>query len=71
MDATIPGWRTILEGDGRRWHTRVADFERDQQRRNEAVVRGWRPLHVTWFQIVRRPRTVSDTLLELRDHLAA
>ncbi|CAN5644438.1 DUF559 domain-containing protein [soil metagenome] len=71
VDATIVEWRTIIEADGRRWHTRVADFDRDARRRNEAVVRGWRHLHFTWFQITRRPGTVVNTLLDLRSHLAA
>ena len=25
VDALVPTWRLIIEADGRRWHTRVAD----------------------------------------------
>jgi hypothetical protein len=40
VDAYIPAWRLIVEGDGRRWHTRQADMVRDRLRDNEAVANG-------------------------------
>jgi len=46
VDAVVPGWRLILEADGRRYHQRVADFERDRWRDAEAAVHG---LHVMRF----------------------
>lgn len=40
VDAYIPRWRLTIEADGRRWHTRKADFERDRRRDNAAAAHG-------------------------------
>jgi hypothetical protein len=66
VDVLIPAWRVIVEGDGRRWHTRVADFERDRRRDNDAVVHGWRPVRFTWFTLTHEVGDVLDTMLGLR-----
>jgi hypothetical protein len=66
VDVAIPAWRVIVEGDGRRWHTRVADFERDRRRDNDAVVHGWRPVRFTWFNLTHEVGDVLDTMLGLR-----
>ena len=50
VDALVPAWRLVLEADGRRYHQRVADFERDRWRDAEAAVHG---LHVMRFTHVR------------------
>ena len=42
VDAFIEKWRLIVESDGRVWHSRVADFERDRERDNAAAARGLR-----------------------------
>ena len=39
--------RLIIEIDGRRWHTRVADFDRDHQRELDALAAGYRTARVT------------------------
>lgn len=46
VDALVPDWQLVLEADGRRYHQRVADFERDRWRDAEAAVHG---LHVMRF----------------------
>jgi very-short-patch-repair endonuclease len=46
VDALIPDWRLVLEADGRRYHQRIEDFERDRWRDAEAAVHG---LHVMRF----------------------
>lgn len=46
VDALVPAWKLILEADGRRYHERIADFERDRWRDVEAAVHG---LHVMRF----------------------
>jgi hypothetical protein len=56
VDACIPLWRLIVEGDGRRWHTREADFERDRARDNESLAHG---IAVLRFSISRRPGRAS------------
>lgn len=50
VDALVPDWKLVLEADGRRYHQRVADFERDRWRDAEAAVHG---LHVMRFTHVR------------------
>jgi hypothetical protein len=41
-------WPLILEADGRAWHTRVEDFERDRERDNLANVHGYDVLRFTY-----------------------
>lgn len=47
VDALVRDWRLILEADGRTWHTRVGDFERDRERDNLAMAHGYRVLRFT------------------------
>jgi very-short-patch-repair endonuclease len=47
----LPEHRLIVEADGRRWHTRVADFDRDRWRDNEATANGYRTLRFTWVHL--------------------
>jgi hypothetical protein len=60
VDALLPEHRLILEADGRRWHTRVADFDRDRWRDNEATAHGYRTLRFTWVHL----REFSDGSLD-------
>lgn len=53
VDRYIPRWRLILEADGRRWHTRRADFERDRARDNAAAAAGLVVLRFTWQMLTR------------------
>jgi very-short-patch-repair endonuclease len=48
VDVSLPSRQIILEADGRRWHSRERDFERDRARDNEAVANGWRVLRFTY-----------------------
>ena len=63
VDVLVPTWRMILEADGRRWHTRVGDFERDRWRDNEAIAHGYLPLRFGWHDIVEHPERVRATVL--------
>ena len=63
VDAYIPAWRLIVEGDGRRWHTRKADHDRDRLRDNEAVAHGYAVLRFSYEMLRDTPETVIDTLL--------
>lgn len=63
VDAFVPAWRLIVEGDGRRWHTRRADQERDQLRDNEAVAHGYAVLRFGYEILRDEPDRVIDTLL--------
>lgn len=62
VDFAYPDQRLVVEVDGRRWHTRVADFEVDHRRDQLAVVAGWRVLRFTWAQVTQRPDEVVSTL---------
>lgn len=63
VDAYIDAWRLIVEGDGRRWHTRQADYDRDRLRDNEAVAQGYAVLRFTYKMLRDTPEQVVDTLL--------
>jgi len=52
VDGLIRPWSLVIEGDGRAWHTRVEDFERDRRRDAEAAAAGFQTLRFTWHQIV-------------------
>ena len=56
VDAMLIDAPVIIEGDGRRWHTRVADFERDRERDRAAALHGYRTLRYTWTDLRRRSR---------------
>lgn len=62
VDAFVPGWRLIVEGDGRRWHTRKADHDRDRMRDNEATAHGLAVLRFTYEMLRDEPRRCLDTL---------
>ena len=56
--------RLILEADGRRWHSRIADLARDRERDNQAARAGWQTLRLLHESIVGDPddciRTLAD-----------
>lgn len=54
--------KVIIEVDGRRWHTRDQDFERDRKRDVEAALRGWTVLRFTWRQVKYEPEYVVDSI---------
>ena len=63
VDAVIEEWRLILEADGRTFHTKRADFERDRERDNLAVAHGYRVMRFTWRTLSRDPDAVLDLVL--------
>jgi very-short-patch-repair endonuclease len=62
-DALVPSWRLIVEGDGRRWHARVADFERDRWRDNVALAHGYRVVRFTYAHLKERPDEALDLVI--------
>lgn len=64
LDAYIPLWRIIVEADGRRWHTRQADFERDRRRDNAAAAQGLLVIRFTYKMLVEDPAYCLTTLLD-------
>ncbi|MFP3913747.1 MAG: type IV toxin-antitoxin system AbiEi family antitoxin domain-containing protein [Actinomycetota bacterium] len=64
LDAYIPTWRMIVEADGRRWHTRQADFERDRRRDNAAAAMGFLVIRFSYRMLVDEPAYCLRTLQE-------
>ncbi len=58
VDALVPASRTIIEADGRRWHARFRDFDRDRWRDNLVVSHGYVPVRLTWVHLTERPAEV-------------
>ena len=68
VDVWFPTWQLVLEADGRAWHTRVADFERDRERDQVALAHGAVTLRVSWHQLVYRTATTKHRLLAAGAH---
>lgn len=66
VDAAYPDCRLILEADGRRWHTRVADLRRDHERDAEAARAGWQTLRFLYEQITHDPDGVCSVVADVR-----
>ena len=64
VDAYIPQWRIIVEGDGRRWHTRKADFERDRRRDNAAAAAGLVVIRLSYQMLRNDPEGCLQTLID-------
>ena len=61
-DVGIPDWRLLLEVDGRAWHARLRDFDRDRERDNLAVAHGWVVLRFTALHLRHDPAQVLDLI---------
>jgi len=66
VDAAYPDVRLIVEVDGRRWHTRVADLKRDHQRDTEAARAGWLTLRFVYEQVMHDPSDVCSAIADVR-----
>lgn len=63
VDAYIVEWKLVIEADGRAYHTKREDFERDRQRDNLAAAHGCRVLRFTYRVLRERPEDVLRTVL--------
>jgi hypothetical protein len=63
VDVLVPDWALVLEADGRAWHTRAQDFERDRRRDAEAAASGYLTLRFTWHQLQHEASWVRRILL--------
>ncbi len=68
VDAVIPEWRLILEADGRAFHTKRADFERDRQRDNLAAAHGYRVMRFTYRALTKDPAGVLQLVFNAGQH---
>lgn len=58
IDFADPGLKIAIEVDGRAFHSDRHSFERDRERQNLLVIRGWIVLRFTWERIVHDPEGV-------------
>jgi very-short-patch-repair endonuclease len=65
VDAYIGRWLLIVEGDGRRWHNRSADHDRDRLRDAEALAAGYAVLRLTWKMLKFEPEECLRRLLAI------
>jgi very-short-patch-repair endonuclease len=66
VDRYLPDEGIIVEFDGRRWHTRVADFDRDRWRDAQAIAEGLAPLRFTYAHVTTQPAEVLDVIERAR-----
>jgi very-short-patch-repair endonuclease len=64
VDAFLPAWNVIVEGDGRRWHTRRADFERDRDRDNAAAAAGLLVVRFTYRMLKQDADRCRQVLID-------
>lgn len=67
-DAAIPAWRLILEADGRAWHARLRDFDRDRERDNLAAANGYAVLRFSALHLRTQPESVVELITETGRH---
>jgi hypothetical protein len=63
-DAGVPDWKLILEADGRSWHARLADFDRDRERDNLAVANGYAVQRFSALHLRTDPGGVADLIAQ-------
>ncbi|HJQ76080.1 MAG TPA: type IV toxin-antitoxin system AbiEi family antitoxin domain-containing protein [Acidimicrobiia bacterium] len=71
VDAYIPAWQLVVEADGRNWHTRQADFQRDRDRDNLLATRGILVVRFTYGDLNRRFDRCLRTLIAAGRHRRA
>ena len=62
VDVYIPGWRLVIEADGRNWHARVEDFEEDRRRDNELAMKGIQVIRLTYRMLKSDLEGCLDTI---------
>jgi very-short-patch-repair endonuclease len=65
-DLAYPDAKLLIEADGRRWHARVRDFERDRARDAETNRAGWVTQRFSYEQITTSPDEVVTTIAAIR-----
>jgi len=71
VDVLLPDCSLIIEADGRRWHTRVADFDRDRWRDNLAISHGYSTMRFTWTHLTELADESLAVLIETLARRAA
>jgi very-short-patch-repair endonuclease len=71
VDAFIPAWQIVVEADGRNWHSRQADFQRDRDRDNHLASRGILVVRFTYVDLTRNFERCLRTLIAAGEHRRA
>ncbi len=71
VDLFVPAWGLIIELDGRRWHTKTEDFERDRSRDNAATASGYAVMRFTWDALTKEPKKCLSLVHEFGSRAAA
>jgi very-short-patch-repair endonuclease len=66
VDVFLPDWRLVIEADGRSWHMRTSDFEKDRQRDNQLAVQGIQVLRFTYRMLREDPEGCLANILDRR-----
>jgi len=67
VDFFWPDVRLIIELDGRRWHARFEDFDRDHKRDLHFLAMGYPTARITWTMLTEDPDSVAEDLLGARE----
>jgi len=67
IDFADPDLRIAIEVDGRAYHSDRRSFERDRERQNMLVIRGWRVLRFTWERMINDPTGVIAEIMAARE----
>lgn len=65
VDAAFVTQRLIVETDGRKWHTRQQELDRDRARDRSAAANGYLVLRYGYEEVVYRPAAVAAELCEV------
>lgn len=65
VDFADPTGRTIIEADGRAWHTLDRHAARDRARNRAALVNGWIVLRVGWAELTERTDATFDEIIDI------
>jgi very-short-patch-repair endonuclease len=60
VDFAYPDARLAIEADGEAWHSGHFRRRRDRTRGNRLTALGWRVIHITWEDLMRRPETIVE-----------
>jgi very-short-patch-repair endonuclease len=67
VDLAYPERKIAIELDGRAFHSDAEAFERDRERQNQLVLRGWTVLRFTWKQLLDEPGRIVQTVLDAQN----
>lgn len=62
VDCRFPGTNVVVEVLGYAWHRTVLQMNRDAERMNALIAKGFHPYQFTYDQIVRDPASVARTV---------